>query len=129
MSLINDPIGDLLTRIRNAQAADSPSCRAPHSRIKRSLLDLLVREGWLKAVQVEGTAPKQELVIFFHTDRPVLTLKRESKPGRRMYRPVDKLKRVLHGFGMAIITTNQGLITDREARLKKIGGELLCTIS
>lgn len=129
MSLINDPIGDLLTRIRNAQAADSSSCRAPHSRIKRQLLDLLVREGWIKAVAVEGTAPKQELIISFHTDRAALTLKRESKPGRRIYRPVDKLKRVLHGFGMAIITTNQGLLTDREARAKGVGGELLCTIS
>ncbi|MDD5103568.1 MAG: 30S ribosomal protein S8 [Candidatus Peribacteraceae bacterium] len=129
MTPVNDPIGDLLTRVRNAQAVGRTQCRAPWSTLKLQLCELLVREKLLQSVTVEGTAPKQELVITFLTDRPALSLKRVSTPGRRVYRAVDELKSVENGFGIAVLTTSQGIITDREARLKKIGGELLCTIS
>lgn len=129
MPILNDPIGDLLTRVRNAQSVGRAQCRAPLSKIKLKLCELLVREGWLQSVTVEGTAPKQELVITFSLHHPSLLVKRMSTPGRRMYRSLDELKPVENGYGIAVLTTSQGLITDREARLKKIGGELLCIIS
>ena len=129
MSPVTDPIGDLLTRIRNAQAAGRTQCRASWSKIQQQLADLLVREGWLQSVEVEGEAPKQEMCVTFRTDREPLALKRVSKPGRRIYRSVDELRPVEHGFGIAVLTTSQGLLTDREARQKGIGGELLCTVS
>lgn len=128
MTPVNDPIGDLLTRVRNAQSAGRTQCRAPRSKLKLELCELLVREKMLQSVAVEGAAPRQELVITFLADRP-LSLKRVSTPGQRVYRSVDELKPVENGFGLAVLTTSQGLLTDREARLKKIGGELLCEIS
>ena len=129
MAVLSDPVGDLLTRIRNAQSAGRTQCRAPLSRIKRQLCELMVREGMLQSVTVEGTAPKQEIVITFLANRPSLSLKRMSTPGRRIYRSVEEIKPVEHGYGIAILTTSQGIITDREARQKKIGGEVLCTVS
>lgn len=129
MPILNDPIGDLLTRIRNAQSARRTSCRAPWSRMKLQLLELLQKEGWIASVSVVGQSPKQELEIVFSPDRPLLTLERVSKPGRRVYRSSKELRPVLNGFGIAVLTTSQGLMTDREARKRKIGGEVLCTVS
>ena len=129
MTIMNDPIGDLLTRIRNAQAAGRTSCSAPWSRIKEQLSRLLQKEGWLSEVAVSGEAPKQLLTVSFASEKGPLTLRRISKPGRRSYTSAAELKPVLRGFGMAILTTSEGLLTDREARKRKIGGEVLCTIS
>ena len=129
MATLSDPIGDLLTRIRNAQAAGRKQCSAPWSKLKQSLCGLLVREQCLQSAEVAGQAPKHELIITFRTDRSPLSLKRVSTPGRRVYRAVEELRPVENGFGMAILTTSEGLLTDREARAKKIGGELLCEIS
>lgn len=129
MPYLTDPIGDLLTRIRNAQAARSTSCKAPWSKINEQLCQLLKKEGWIADVQVLGEAPKQEVEVIFSTDRPKLTLKRMSKPGRRLYAKYTELRPILHGFGIAVITTSKGLLTDRQAREKKVGGEVLCTIA
>ena len=129
MTVVNDPIGDLVTRMRNAQHARRPTCRAPWSKIKLALLELLKAEGWIEDVTVVGEAPKQDLEVTFNAHKPPLELKRISKPGRRAYRPSAELKPVLQGYGIAILTTSQGLITDKEARRRKIGGEVLCTIS
>jgi small subunit ribosomal protein S8 len=129
MVYLTDPIGDLLTRMRNAQHARRTGCRAPWSRIKQELLELLKKEGWIADVTVVGEAPKQELEVTFNADKPALTVKRESKPGRRHYIGSAELRPILHGYGMAILTTSQGLLTDKEARKKKVGGELLCTVS
>lgn len=128
MVLLNDPIGDLLTRIRNAQAAGNLSCRAPWSAIKEQLCTLLVKGEWIASVEVEGEEPKQELLVTFRTDRDPLELKRVSKPGRRVYSSAKDLFPVRRGFGIAVLTTSQGLMTDRDARIKKVGGEVLCTI-
>lgn len=128
MTYVNDPIGDLLTRIRNAQAARRHSCKAPLSRLKRELCELLVREGYLQKVEVLGEAPKQDIQVTFVPGK-MLTLKRISKPGRRMYTKSAELVPVLRGYGSAILTTSQGLMTDAEARKKKVGGEVLCTIA
>jgi small subunit ribosomal protein S8 len=115
--------------MRNAQKAGKPSCTAPHSRLKLQLLELLKKEGWISEVKVLGDAPKLELEVTFNPEKSTLTLTRASKPGRRTYAGVADLKPVLRGFGIAILTTSQGLLTDGQARQKKIGGEVLCTIS
>lgn len=129
MSVVNDPIGDLLTRMRNAQHARRPTCRAPWSKIKQDLLKLLKREGWVADVAVIGEAPRQDIEVTFHADKPSLELKRVSRPGRRAYASASGIKPVLQGFGMAVVTTSKGLLTDKEARSQKAGGEVLCTVS
>lgn len=128
MTVVNDPIGDLLTRMRNAQAVRKASCIAPWSKIKQELCELLKREGMLEDVRVSGEAPKQIIEVTFVPGR-TLTLKRESKPGRRVYSKAVELKPVLRGFGIAVLTTSEGLLTDKQAKAKKVGGEVLCTIS
>lgn len=129
MTYVTDPIGDLLTRMRNAQKAKKDTCRAPLSKMRKQLLELLKSEGWIANVEVIGEAPKQELEVTFNPEKPSLTLKRISKPGRRDYAGVKDLKPVLRGFGISVLTTSQGLMTDVQAREKKIGGEVLCTVS
>jgi small subunit ribosomal protein S8 len=129
MTYVTDPIGDLLTRMRNAQKAGKASTTAPHSKLKLQLLELLKKEGWISSVEVLGEAPKLTLEVAFNPEKSSLTLTRASKPGRRTYAGVADLKPVLRGFGMAVLTTSHGLLTDSEARQKKVGGEVLCTIS
>ncbi|PIQ75871.1 30S ribosomal protein S8 [Candidatus Peregrinibacteria bacterium CG_4_9_14_3_um_filter_49_12] len=129
MTYVTDPIGDFLTRMRNAQAARHSTCSAPYSRMKLELGEILKKEGWLADVQVEGEVPKQQVTVTFVEEKPRLTLKRLSKPGRRLYMGHGDLKPVLRGFGIAILTTSEGLMTDVEARKRKLGGEVLCTIS
>ena len=128
MTYMNDPIGDLLTRIRNAQAARRLNCSTPWSRIKQELAELLKREGYLGEIEILGEEPKLSLKVTFIPGK-ILTLSRTSKPGRRVYSKSSELKPVLRGLGIAILTTSSGLMTDVEARKKKIGGEVLCTIS
>lgn len=129
MTVVNDPIGDLLTRMRNAQHARRATCRAPWSKLKQQLLELLKRDGWIADVAIVGEEPKQDLEVTFASDKPTLELKRVSKPGRRAYTSSSELRPVLQGFGSAILTTSAGLMTDKEARKQKVGGEVLCTIS
>lgn len=129
MTFVTDPIGDLLTRMRNAQHVGHESCRASYSKLKMQLCELLKKEGWISDVKVHGDAPKQELEVIFAPEKTELTITRVSKPGRRVYSGFEELKPVLQGFGIAVLTTSQGLMTDKEAREKKVGGEVLCTIS
>ncbi len=126
---VTDPIGDLLTRIRNAQRARSKSCRVPYSRMKHSICTLLKNEGWIESVGIEGEGTTKRLFVTFIPEKSSLELKRVSKPGRRIYAGYEELLPVLRGFGIAILTTSAGLLTDREARKRKLGGEVLCTIS
>ena len=126
---VTDPIADLLTRIRNAQHVRHEHCSCPWSRHKEEICNLLKKQGYLSEVQVEGEGKEKTITVHFSTDHPKLTLKRVSKPGRRVFAGRNDLKPVLSGFGIAIVTTSQGLMTDIEARKKKIGGEVLCTIS
>ncbi len=128
MTYVTDPIGDLLTRMRNAQGARRHSCKAPWSRMKQELCELLKKEGWIENVSVIGDAPKQELEVTFIPGK-TLELTRMSKPGRRVYTGADELKPILRGYGTAILTTSKGLMTDIQARKQKVGGELLCTIA
>lgn len=125
---LTDPIGDMLTRMRNAQHARHASCTFSWSGIKQEICELMKREGYLENVEVTGTAPHQVITVTFVPGR-TLSVKRESAPGRRRYLNASQAKPVLHGFGMAILSTSSGIITDSEAREKKVGGELLCTVS
>lgn len=129
MSYVTDPIGDLLARMRNAQAARHTTCYIPWSRLKEQLLRLLQKEDWLSDVTIEGEGLHRALLITFNEQKPPLLLKRVSKPGRRVYQGSATLRPVLRGFGMAILTTNKGLMTDNEARKHRVGGEVLCTIA
>ncbi len=128
MVLVNDPIGDMLTRLRNAQGARKDMCLVPLSRIKKELAELLKKEGWVQDVAVSGDAPKQWLEISFVPGK-TLTLKRVSTPGRRVYQRSATLKPILRGYGIAVLTTSKGLMTDAQARKEKVGGEVLCLIS
>ncbi|MDA1209057.1 MAG: 30S ribosomal protein S8 [bacterium] len=129
MTYVTDPIGDFLTRMRNAQAVNKRECRAPHSRMKVELSALLKKEGWITDYREEGEVPKKEVIVVFAADKPRLTLSRESKPGRRLYKGYQDLHPVLNGFGAAILSTSKGMMTDKQAREKHLGGEVLCTIS
>lgn len=129
MTAVTDPIGDLLTRIRNAQRARRHFCRVPWSRFKQQLCELLQQEKWIAEVTVEGEGIHKELYLTFSHEHPMLELTRVSKPGRRVYESYRKIKPVLRGYGIAILTTSQGLMTDAQARKKRLGGEFLCTIA
>lgn len=124
---MNDPIGDFLTRMRNAQNARRDTCLAPFSKLKLALAELLKKEGYIQGVQVVGEEPKTQIEVTF-VDGKTVDFERMSKPGRRVYAGNEDLKPVLRGYGIAVLTTSQGLMTDSEARQKKIGGELLCTV-
>ncbi|MCH7759162.1 30S ribosomal protein S8 [Patescibacteria group bacterium] len=138
---MTDPIADMLTRIRNAIAVKKPEIVLPHSKIKIEIAKLLEREKWIKKseVIVPNTAKqdleqekfKQIKLILKYKDNSqsfIKNLKRISKPGLRIYVKRDKIPFVLGGFGMSIISTSHGLMTDREARRNKTGGELICEI-
>lgn len=128
MSPVTDPIADLLTRMRNAQGARSTMCSIPWSRIKEELCRVLQREGWLQDVQVVGEGIERGIEVTFVPGKR-LDLQRVSTPGRRTYASSKSLKPILRGYGMAVLTTSKGLLTDDEARKQGVGGEVLCTVS
>ena len=129
---ISDPIADYLTRIRNAVAAGHDTVEIPASKLKREMSTILKREGYIRDVTVQGEPPKQVLKITlkYGPDREsVITgLQRVSKPGLRQYVNSDSVPRVLGGLGIALLTTSRGIMTDREARKSRTGGEVLCQI-
>ena len=128
----SDPIADFLTRIRNASMARLPLVYIPHSILKADLARLLKREGYVAEVSVEGEGAKCNLVVvlrYLPDETPVVRgLRRVSRPGRRVYAPASHLPRVLNGIGVAILTTSSGMMTDRDARRARIGGEVLCHV-
>ncbi|MFO0581290.1 MAG: 30S ribosomal protein S8 [Anaeromyxobacteraceae bacterium] len=129
-----DPIGDMLTRIRNASAARHEKVLIPASRLKVRIAEVLRDEGFIKEFVVhEGTPGHQgaiTVVLKYDGDRePAISdIKRVSKPGLRRYVPTDEIPRVLNGMGIAILSTSKGVMADREARKQKVGGELICTV-
>jgi small subunit ribosomal protein S8 len=130
--MITDPIGDLLTRIRNGQLRGLSKIQSPNSRLRTRLLDVLAAEGFIRGyAEVEHKGGKRELEIElkYHEGRPVIReLKRVSTPGRRVYAGVDELKPHRQGLGLSIVSTPQGLMTDNDAREKNVGGEVLCQV-
>ena len=128
---MTDPIADMLTRIRNAQKSKKETVDLPFSNLKKGIADILLKEGYLLAVEVveDGIKSILHLILKYQGKEPVIqSLKRESKPGRRVYCKADALPTVLEGFGLAILSTPKGLLTNKEARKAKVGGELICTV-
>ncbi len=131
---MTDPISDLLSRIRNAQMVRHPGLTVPASKIKRRVCDVLKVQGYLTDVAFEedGKQGLLHLTLKYHdnagADPAIAGLKRVSRPGRRVYVGALELPRVRGGMGIAIISTSQGVLTDREARKQKVGGEVICAI-
>jgi len=131
---MTDPIADMLTRIRNANVAFHDEVVMPSSKVKVALASLLVREGYIEDFAVEDATDRPGLklrIVMKYTpdrERTISGLRRVSKPGLRVYSKATEVPRVLGGMGIAILSTNQGLMTDREARQRKVGGEILCHV-
>jgi len=131
---MTDPIADMLTRVRNANIAFHDDVRMPSSKLKEALARILEREGYITGWSVEDdpTRPGKRLTIKmkYTTDRQrtISGLERVSRPGLRVYSKADAVPRVLGGMGISVLSTNQGLMTDREARQKRVGGEVLCQV-
>ena len=131
---MTDPIADMLTRIRNANSAQFETVRMPGSKLKESLANILQQEGFISGYHVEPNADRPgstlEITLKYSGDRTrtIAGIKRISKPGLRIYARADGMPRVLGGMGVAVVSTSQGLLTDREARKKHLGGEVLCHV-
>jgi small subunit ribosomal protein S8 len=132
--MLTDPIADMLTRVRNANTAMHEEVRMPSSKQKVALADVLQKEGYIAGYDV-APSPKgvgEVLTIKMKyspdRDRTISGLRRISTPGLRVYRKADSVPRVLGGLGVAVLSTSQGLMTDREARRRKVGGEVLCYV-
>jgi small subunit ribosomal protein S8 len=132
--MVNDPIADMLTRIRNANIAMHDDVRMPSSKLKEALADVLQREGYIGGFEIEDDpeGPGRFLSIDMkyspQRKRVISGLRRISKPGLRVYRKYDEVERVLGGLGIAVLSTSKGLMTDREARRQRVGGEVLCHV-
>lgn len=129
---ITDPIGDLLSRIRNGQIRGKSKVTSPNSRLRTSLLDVLQSEGFIRGyaeVEFKDGLKQLEIELKYHEGRPVIReLKRVSTPGRRVYASVKELKPHRQGLGVSIVSTPQGVMTDSAAREKNVGGEVLCQV-
>jgi small subunit ribosomal protein S8 len=129
-----DPIADMLTRIRNANVSMQDTVRMPSSKLKESLAAILQREGYIADFKIEDNQvrPGRTLEISMKYSpervRTISGIRRVSKPGLRVYTNVDRLPRVLGGLGVAVLSTSHGLMTDREARRRRVGGEVLCYV-
>jgi small subunit ribosomal protein S8 len=130
--MMTDPVADMMTRIRNANTAYSEQLEMPSSKIKAALADILKREGYIRDYIVEPTKPQATLKIALKysrsRERALTGLRRISKPGLRVYAKRHEVPRVLGGLGIAIISTSVGLMTDREARKRGIGGEVVAYV-
>ncbi len=127
-----DPIADMLTRIRNGLTAKHETVEIPASQIKKAIADLLVSEGYLQSAEIVGEGVKQNIVVTLkygmNGQKVINGIKRISTPGLRIYSSVEDLPRVLNGLGIAIISTNKGIMTDKQARQAKVGGEVLAYV-
>src|SRR5262249_8538224 len=128
--IVNDPISDMLTRIRNANRALLPTVAMPHSKMKESIAGILKREGYIGDFAVEGKLPKTiKLKLKYQGKKSVIEgLTRISTPGLRRYVGATEIPRVRGGLGVAVVSTSEGLMTDMQARKKNIGGELICYV-
>jgi small subunit ribosomal protein S8 len=129
---MTDPVADMLTRIRNANTAFKDEVEIPRSRVKEEIARVLAREGYVQSFRIAGDPPRERIVVEMKygpdRERTISGLKRVSRPGRRVYAEHDHLPRVLGGLGVAILSTSQGLLTDRQASRRKVGGEVLCYV-
>ena len=132
--MMTDPIADMLTRIRNAVRIERPIVDVPHSKVKRGVAEVLKREGYIWDWHEEDaqSGPGKKLCIDLkygpNGERVIRHIKRVSKPGRRVYSRATNLRPILNGLGISIISTSRGVVSDREARQKNLGGEVLCEL-
>ena len=128
---LTDPIADMLTRIRNGNAAKHASVSIPFSRIKESIANILKNEGYIVDYEIKEEGAIKDIVVtlkFVDGEEVVKGLRRISKPGRRVYSSVENLPKVLGGLGIDIVSTPKGVLTDKECRKHSVGGEILCYI-
>jgi small subunit ribosomal protein S8 len=128
---MQDPIADMLTRIRNAQAVGSQNVKMPSSKLKSAILGVLKNEGYIDdfSVIAEGGKKDIRVTLKYYQGRPVIEkIKRVSRPGLRIYRGSNELPTVLAGMGIAIVSTSKGVMTGRSAQAQNLGGEVLCTV-
>lgn len=128
---MQDPIADMLTRIRNGQAANKTAVSMPSSKLKVAIANLLKEEGFIEDYKVEGdTMPTLELVLKYFQGKPVVeSIQRISRPGLRIYKKKDALPKVMAGMGIAVVSTSKGVMTDRAARQAGLGGEIICYVA
>ena len=129
---MSDPIADMLTRIRNAQAVDKAVVGMPSSKIKVAIAQVLKDEGYVEgfAVKTDGGKSQLEIALKYYAGRPVIErIERVSRPGLRIYKGRDAIPQVMNGLGVAIVTTPKGVMTDRKARQTGVGGEVLCYVA
>ena len=127
---MQDPISDLLTRMRNAQMAGHTEVQVPNSSIKRSVLKVLEDEGYINGWSATDELKSQlNITLRYHEGVPVMEeIKRVSRPGLRIYKECDDLPQVRGGLGIAVVSTNKGVMTDKKARAQGVGGEVICTV-
>ncbi len=129
--MMTDPIADMLSRLRNAALAHQDRTEFPHSTIKERLVEILKSEGYVSDFQVQGE-DRKSITVFLKYGRgresAFKGLRRASRPGRRLYVGSDKIPSVLNGMGIAILSTSRGVMTDKTARVEKVGGEVLCEV-
>ena len=128
---MSDPLGDMLTRIRNGQRAGKPHVVSPKSRLRMSVLEVLRREGYIRGFAESHAGPLGELRIElkYYEGAPVIrSIRRVSTPGRRVYSKIRDLKPYNNGLGISILSTPQGVMTDHQARARNVGGEILCRV-
>jgi len=129
---MNDPIADMLTRIRNAQRAEKLSVAMPASKVKSAIAQVLKDEGYVEDFAVRELEGRLtlEISLKYYAGKPVIEkIERVSRPGLRIYRPTDNLPKVMNGLGVAIVSTSRGVMTDRKARGLGVGGEVLCVVA
>ena len=129
--MMSDPIADMLTRVRNAQAASKFDVTMPSSKLKLSIANVFKDEGFITDFSADNAAkPSLTVTLKYYEGRPVIDeLKRVSRPGLRIYKNKDELPTILNGLGIAIVSTSAGVMTDKEARASGRGGEIICTVS
>ena len=129
---LSDPLGDMLTRIRNGQKAGKATIVSPASKLRANVLDVLKREGYIRGYQSndgEGRGVELRIELKYHEGHPVIRdISRVSRPGRRVYSKVTELPRVFNGLGISILSTPRGVMSDSEARAANVGGEVLCRV-
>ena len=128
---MQDPIADMLTRIRNGQAANKVAINMPSSKLKVAIANVLAAEGYIESVKVlEGAKPELEITLKYFQGKPVVeSIQRVSRPGLRIYKRKDELPKVMGGLGVDVISTSKGVMTDRAARQAGLGGEIICYVA
>ena len=130
---MNDPISDMLTRIRNAQMAEKATVSMPSSKLKIAIAEVLKEEGYVDGFKIEQGDPGKatlQIGLKYYSGRPVIEkIQRISRPGLRIYKGNNDIPKVMNGLGIAIVSTSRGLMTDRKARANGIGGEVLCVVA